>query len=138
MRDERADALAKILVQHSTKVGKGDVCVIQATAAAESLALAVYEEILRAGGHAVFNMSPQDAQASFFDLASDDQLDWVSPTARWGVEEADVRIALMADTNTRALSQVPPSQAAARAEGAQAAHGDVDGAAPPRASTAGR
>ena len=138
MRDQRADALAKILVQHSTKVGKGDVCVIQATTAAESLALAVYEEILRAGGHAVFNMSPEDAQASFFDLAVDDQLDWVAPTAKWAVEEADVRIALMADTNTRALSHVAAVEAAARPEGAQAADGDLDGAAPRRASTAGR
>ncbi len=31
MRDQRADALAQILVQYSTRVQKGDVCVIQAT-----------------------------------------------------------------------------------------------------------
>ena len=110
MRDQRADKLAQILVQHSTKVQKGDVCVIQASTAAEPLVLAVYEEVLKAGGYPVFNLSPEDAMASFFELASDDQLDWVAPTAKWAVEEADVRIALLADTNTRALSHVPPAK----------------------------
>ena len=110
MRDQRADKLAQILVQHSTKVQKGDVCVIQSTTAAEVLVQAVYEEVLRAGGHPVFNMSTEDAMAAFYDIASDDQLDWVAPTAKWAVEEADVRIALMADTNTRALSQTDPAR----------------------------
>jgi aminopeptidase len=110
MRDQRADKLAQILVQHSTKVGKGDLCVIQGTTAAEVLVQAVYEEVLRAGGHAVFNISPEEAMPAFYELASDEQLDWVAPTARWAVEEADVRIALMADTNTRALSQVDPAR----------------------------
>jgi aminopeptidase len=112
MRDQRADALAQILVRHSTRVKKGDVCVIQAGTAAEPLVNAVYEEILRAGGHAVMNLVTEDAQAVFFDNASDDQLDWVSPTALWAAEEADVRIALMADVNTRALSQVDPKKQA--------------------------
>ncbi len=35
MRDQRAEALAQILVRYSTGVRKGDVCVIQATTTAE-------------------------------------------------------------------------------------------------------
>jgi aminopeptidase len=112
MRDQRADALAQILVRYSTGVKKGDVCVIQATTAAEPLVNAVYEEVLRAGGHAVLNLSTEDQQASFFELASDEQLDWIAPTATWAVEEADVRIGIMADTNTRALSQADPKKQA--------------------------
>ena len=110
MRDQRADALAQILVRYSPKVEKGDVCVIQAATTAEPLIQAVYEEILRAGGHPVMNLSTEGAQAAFYDLASDDQLDWVSPTARWGVEEADVRIAIIADANSHALSQADPAR----------------------------
>jgi aminopeptidase len=110
MRDQRADALAQILVRYSTAVQKGDVCVIQSTTAAEPLVNAVYEEVLRAGGHPIVNLSTEDAQASFFDLASDEQLDWLAPPALWAAENADVRIALMADTNVRALSQVDPKR----------------------------
>lgn len=112
MRDQRADALARILVQYSTKVKKGDACVVQATTGAEPLVQAVYEEILRAGGHPVVQLSPEGAAAAFYELADDDQLDWIAPTSAWAVEEADVRIAILADANTRHLSQVDPKKQA--------------------------
>ena len=53
-------------------------------------------------------------QAAFFDLASDEQLDWVPPTAEWAAENADVRIVLMADANARELSQADPRSRRAR------------------------
>ena len=70
MRDQRAEALAQILVRYSTKVTKGDVCIVQGTTTAEPLVLAVYEEVLRAGGLPILQMTPDEAQASFFELAS--------------------------------------------------------------------
>jgi len=36
----------------------------------------------------------------FFKHATDAQLDWVTPPAKWGAEEADARLRVMADTNT--------------------------------------
>ena len=110
MRDPRAEALAQILVCYSTKVTKGDVCIVQGAATAEPLVLAVYKEVLRAGGLPILQMSPDEAQAAFFELASDAQLDWVSPTSEWAAEKADVHIALYADTNPRALSQADPKK----------------------------
>jgi len=80
LRDPRVEALAAILVRYSTQVEKGDVCVIQASTAAEPLVLSVYEEVLKAGGLPILQLSPAGAPALFFDLASDDQLDWVPPT----------------------------------------------------------
>ena len=65
MRDHRAEALAQILVRYSTKVAKGDVCVVQGTTTAEPLVLAVYEEVLRAGGLPILQMSPEEAPAAF-------------------------------------------------------------------------
>ena len=112
MRDQRADALAKILVRHSTRVQEGDVCVIRGTTPAEPLVQAVYEEVLRAGGLPIMQLATEAALAAFFELASDAQLEWIAPTARWAAEEADVSIAIMADTNTRALSEVDPKRQA--------------------------
>lgn len=112
MRDQRADALAQILVHYSTRVREGDVCVIQSTSAAEVLVQAIYEEVLRAGGLPVMQLTTDGAAAAFFDLASDAQLDWVAPPSQWAAEHADVRIAVMADENTRALSQADPKQQA--------------------------
>jgi aminopeptidase len=112
VRDPRVSALAGILVRYSTKVSKGDVCVIQSTTSAEPLVQAVYEEVLRAGGHPIMQLSTEGAAASFYGLASDEQLDWIPPTATWAAENADVRIAIMADVNTRALSRADPKRQA--------------------------
>ena len=110
MRDPRIDNLARILVRHSTRVGEGDVCTIEGETGAEPLLQAVYEEVLRAGGNPIMQVALEGQSTSFFELASERQLDWVAPTARWAVENADVRIAVMASQNTRALSQVPPER----------------------------
>ncbi|HEX8054071.1 MAG TPA: aminopeptidase [Thermoleophilaceae bacterium] len=112
MKDQRAEALAQILVRYSTKVQKGDTVVIQSTTPAEPLALAVYEEVLRAGGLPMVQLAPDGAASAFYGLASDEQLDWVSPLSRWIAEESDVRISLMADSNARELSQADPKKQA--------------------------
>ena len=112
MRDQRAEALAQILVRYSTKVGEGDTCVIQSGTAGEPLALLVYEEVLRAGGLPVVQLTPDGAAPVFYELASDEQLEWIPPLARWAAEESDVRINLMSDTNVRELSQIDPKRQA--------------------------
>jgi aminopeptidase len=112
MRDSRADALAQILVRYSTKVAEGDVCVIQSTTAAEVLVQAVYEEVLRAGGFPVMQLTTEEAQAAFYDLAGDAQLDWIPPTSQWAAEKADVRMAILADVNARELSRADPKKQA--------------------------
>jgi aminopeptidase len=112
VRDSRADALAQILVRYSTRVGEGDVCVIQSTTPAEVLVQSVYEEVLRAGGLPIVQMSTEGAQAAFFELAGDKQLDWVPPTSEWVAEHADARIAIMADVNARELSGADPKKQA--------------------------
>jgi aminopeptidase len=110
VRDPRVDALARILVRYSTRVGEGDTCVIEGSSAAEPLVAAVYEQVLEAGGHPVLAMSFDGQPATYFRLASDAQLEWVSPLSRWAAEEADCRIAIGAEQNTRQLSAVPPER----------------------------
>src|SRR5918995_55080 len=112
MKDTRVDALAQILVRYSTKVKKGDVCSIASTSAAEPLVQAIYEEVLRAGGLPIMQLTTSGAQAAFYGLASDDQLDWVAPTTEWTVENADVHISVMASLNTRELSNADPKKQA--------------------------
>src|SRR5205823_15115778 len=100
MRDERVESLAKILVQYSTKVEKGETCMIGGVASAEPLLLAIYEEVLRAGGNPIVQMAPEEAAASFYRLASDEQLDWIPPTTDWIYNHADVVIRGISDDNT--------------------------------------
>jgi aminopeptidase len=112
MRDQRADSLAQILVRYSTKVQAGDTVAIQGTTTAEPLIQAVYEEVMRAGGLPIMQLSTEEAAPAFYDLANEEQLEWIPPTSRWVIEHVDVRIAVMADANTRALSGVDPKKQA--------------------------
>src|SRR5215216_7257007 len=112
MIDHRVEALAQILVRYSTKVKTGDVCSIAASTAAEPLVQAIYEEVLRAGSLPIMQLTTSGAQAAFYGLASDDQLDWVAPTTAWAVENADVHISVMASLNTRELSNANPKKQA--------------------------
>jgi aminopeptidase len=114
MRDPRVSNLAKILVGYSTRVGEGDTCLIEGPTAAEPLIAAVYDEVLAAGGHPVVSMSFNGQSPAFLGSGSDAQLDWVSPLQRWTAEEADCRIAIGADTNTRELSGVEPERQSRR------------------------
>jgi aminopeptidase len=114
MRDPRVQNLARILVGYSTKVKEGDTCVIEGASPGEPLIAAIYEEVLRAGGHPVMALSLPGQVPAFFKHGSDAQLEWVSPIATWAAEEADCRIAVGADTNTRELSGVSPEQQSKR------------------------
>jgi aminopeptidase len=114
MRDERVANLARILVGYSTRVGEGETCLIEGPSAGEPLIAAVYEEVLRAGGNPVVSMSFEGQPATYFRGASDSQLEWISPLSTWAAKEADCRIAIGADTNTRQLSGVPPERQSRR------------------------
>src|SRR4051812_29428255 len=112
LKDPRVEALAQILVRYSTNVQPGDVTVIQSTTIAEPLIQAVYEEVLRAGGHPVFQVTPTGAQSAFFEPGGDAQLDFVAAPQRWTYPASDVRIAIMAEPNTPSLSRAAPAKQA--------------------------
>lgn len=123
MRDPRVENLAKILVGYSTEVKAGETVSIEGASLAEPLLLAVYEEVLKAGGNPIFNVSLDGQAVSFYKHASDSQLGWISPVTEWMVENVDVRIAIAASTNTRELSAVAPERQMRR----QAATGELLG-----------
>jgi aminopeptidase len=114
VRDPRVSNLARILVGYSVEVAEGETCLIEGSAAGEPLIAAVYEEVLRAGAHPVVAMSFEGQAATYLRHASGAQLEWLSPLSRWAAHEADCRIAIGADTNTRELSGIPPERQAQR------------------------
>jgi aminopeptidase len=128
--DPKVQNLAKILVGYSTKVREGEVVSIDGENAAAPLLLAVYEEVLKAGGNPVLNVALDGQIAAYFKHASDKQLEWISPFAEWMVDNADVRIAIGASTNTRELSGVPPERQTLR----QSVTGDLMGRAMKRSA----
>ena len=110
MGESSFDRWANVLVDYSTEVATGDQVAISGGVAAEPLLRAIYRAVLRKGGLPVLLPSFSEAQADLFNLASDEQLAYISPLERWMREEAPVSIDVSASTNTRALSAVDPSR----------------------------
>ena len=59
MRDPRINKLAEVLVNYSTAVQPGDLVLIRGGPIGLPLVTAVYDEVLRAGGHAHIAMTPR-------------------------------------------------------------------------------
>lgn len=119
MRDPRVDKLAQVLVHHSTSVQEGDLVSIGGDSLAQPLLLAVYEEVLRAGGRPIVNLTLEGAQEALFELANDAQLEFVSPTQQLVIDTFDVTIGIQAPVNSRALTAVDPAR---QARAARARH----------------
>ncbi len=110
MADSRIEALARVLVEYSVAVKPGEKVLIQGSAIAEPLLKEIYARVLRAGGYPLMMLSLPGAEEIFFRDASEEQLKHVAPPVKLAFETYDVRITILAESNTRALSKVDPAR----------------------------
>lgn len=109
--DPRVDKVAEVMVNYSVAVKPNDLVLIRVLdPQAEPLALEVQKHVLKAGGNPTFLMAPSRATEVFFKYASDEQLEWLNPMQKWLWEKADVMITLIADANTKELTNVDPAR----------------------------
>jgi aminopeptidase len=114
--DPRVERLAGVLVDYSTRVCEGDVVLIDADLPARPLVGPLYRRVLEAGGHPHIRTEPIEGEAEMLlRHGSDAQLEWLNPARINDVEHADVRIAVEAHANTRALTGIDPARQARRA-----------------------
>lgn len=107
--DPRIDKMADVIVNYSSKIQPGDLVMIHLyEPVAAPLGLALEEYVLKAGGNPVFRMMPSGSDEVFFANASGEQLDFTDPVFEWLMTNIDVRLAVRAPVNTRALSNVDP------------------------------
>ena len=112
MRDPRLDRWAWTLVNHSTRLEKGELVRISGAPVASPLIEALYEAALRVGAHPYVRSAPEACSELFYELATDQQLQYVSPLAQQEIETIDATIAIWAESNTKAQSRVDPQRQA--------------------------
>jgi len=110
MGDPRIENLAKILVQYSTKVKPGDWVWIESNIIAQPLVKEVVRHVLKAGGRPTLQFSSDDITEIALQEMNEDQIQWISPVDKILYEQADVRIVIMASSNTRVLTGVDPKK----------------------------
>ncbi len=110
MADLRVEKLARTLVDYSVAVRTGDRVLINGCALAEPLLKAIYVRVLQAGGHPLIIASIPGIEELVFRYASDEQLKHVPKPLELAMETYDVRISILAEINTKALSNIEPGK----------------------------
>lgn len=110
MRDSRLEKLAHVLVDYSTGVNKDDLVLISGSTIGTPLATALYQEVLRAGGHPTISLRPDECAEISLRDGSDQQLRYADPVAQFAIERVDVRISYWGSENTKALSKYDPAR----------------------------
>lgn len=117
MADPRTEKLASILVRHSIGTKKGDVVLIASSSElAKPLVLAVYKEVMRAGGHPMTSITFEETQNIFYDNASMEQIAYFPKIKLFEAKNIDCVVNIRASANKKTLSNVKPALIAARSK----------------------
>lgn len=108
MADQRIVKLAKLIINYSMNVGKGDYLSIDGSDIAAPLIREVYREAIRKGAHVDINVNLPGISEIFFKEASEEQLSYVKPINRFAVENYNKMLTIMGGYNLKALSNVDP------------------------------
>ena len=77
MKDERLNRLAGMIVNYSTEVKPKEKVLLRGSAIAQPFLLALYQEVLKAGGYPLLMPSVPGAAELFYKLGNDDQLSYL-------------------------------------------------------------
>ena len=113
--DQRILEHAKILVNYSTKVRKGDNVLIQVTDYGRDLATEIYKETSRLGASPLIVTVPTEAVRGYYDLTPEEYLQVFPGHYYELIKASDVIISINSDENRRYLSSVDPRKISARA-----------------------
>ena len=102
------EKLAKLVVNYSVKVKKGERVFISGPTLAAELFRALYVEILNNGGNALLMPRIEGITELFFKFASEEQLEYLDNAIKLIYNEFDCVIIIAADYNTKKLSLIDP------------------------------
>lgn len=108
-----AEKLAILATDYCVQVSEGKKIGIVGNAVVAPLIQQLYKHILLKGGHPTLHMRPKDfdgLEELLFTYGTEKQITHVSPFARYFYSEIDAVIQVVAETNTKRLSNVPPNR----------------------------
>lgn len=110
MADPRIEKLARVLVHYSLRIQPGEIFRINSPVAGAPLVRELVRETLQAGGIPLVRMALEDTTRLLLQYGSEEQLRFVTQTARQEQEEIHTTISILAPENTRNLSGVDPQK----------------------------
>lgn len=110
MTDPRVARLAELIASYSVELQEGQLLRIDAPAISEPLTIQLYRAALAAGAHPSVRVEIERLEELKAKEGNDEQLDFVSPIDEQEIELVDAIVTIWAESNTRALSLVPPER----------------------------
>lgn len=107
-----APRLAELLTSYNVPIRKGELVVIMGSVESIPLVREIAMKVLDRGGHPVTNIGVPDLGEYYVTHATDEQLEYVNPVAKFIYEEADVLFNIDAPNHVRAMASVPPENLA--------------------------
>lgn len=114
MNDPRIVKLAELLVCYSVKIKPGDKVLVNGTTETAPLLKEVYAQVLRAGGHPLPLVSLPETEEIMYRYGTDQQLTFIHPPTKLGIETYDATISISGADNTKSLSAVDPARVVIR------------------------
>jgi len=106
MADQRIVKLAKVLVEYSLEIRKGDYFLIEGYDITQPLVKEVYREAIKKGAHVETRIYIPGLQEIFLKQASDEQLEYVSPYQKFLADNYDAILTIWGGYNEKALSNI--------------------------------
>lgn len=116
MVDSRITKFAKVLVNYSLKLKKGDLFIIEGNTVSEPLIKEVYKEAVLAGAHPHATAPIEGLNEMMLKLGSDEQISYISPMERAIFDNAQAYLTIMGSSNTKALMNVNPDKLSLRSK----------------------
>lgn len=108
---------AKVLVEYSVNVGKGDLTVIRTSShEAQPLVKEIYKQVLLKGGYPVVRCGMDGIQETYIKYANDDQLEYIDPMFQTEYEKATKFISIGAPTNVKSMAKADSKKMAKRSK----------------------
>ncbi|MDF1538591.1 MAG: aminopeptidase, partial [Candidatus Thorarchaeota archaeon] len=108
--DPRIEEHARILVEWSTEIKRGDNVAIVSSPLSHDLAVAVARKVAKAGGQSLTLMTSEEITRATYDGADDDALSTEPAHMRALIEKCDAFIFIRSPMNTMALANVDPKK----------------------------
>lgn len=112
--DPRIIRHARIIVDYSTKIKKGDNVLIQFSDLGKELAVEIFKQASKLGASCLIVNSPTEAIEAYYQVTSGKHLKIFPKHLFELVKASDVIISIRSDANTRALSHVKSSKISLR------------------------
>lgn len=110
MADTRVQKLAKILVEYSIDVKKGETIEISFGIGAKEMALEVFKLVMKKGAYPLLNPFLPRFSYNFYKLANEDQLTRFPKIRLYEIKNIDGSININTQLNTRELTNVDPKK----------------------------